>query len=97
MIRTAKTTDLEALAQLELSCFAGQAWSRQTWQSELAGDHQVELAIVDEKLVAFVVVMRAGDDAELLRIAVDPAQRRKRIGQALLNRAVDIAQAAGAE
>ena len=77
-------------------CF-GEAWTR----SQCAGImpmHGVTLTIAEAGRVpvGFSLVRAVADEAELLLLAVDPAEQRRGIGQALLDEFVAGALAAGA-
>lgn len=66
-------------------CF-GEAWSR----SQCAGIlpmHGVSLTLAEQggQPVGFSLVRAVADEAELLLLAVDPAEQRRGIGQALLD------------
>jgi len=67
------------------SCF-GEAWTR----SQCAGIlpmHGVSLTLAEQagEPVGFSLVRAVADEAELLLLAVDPAEQRRGIGQALLD------------
>lgn len=96
MIRQARTTDIAALIEVELACFGADAWSDRVWQSELAGQHLIDLVADDDGVIGFAIVMLAGDDAELLRIAVVPEFRRAGIAQQLIAHGFERALAQGA-
>lgn len=77
-------------------CF-GEAWTR----SQCAGIlplHGVTLTIAESGRtpVGFSLVRAVADEAELLLLAVDPAEQRRGIGQALLDEFVAGALAGGA-
>lgn len=64
----------------------GEAWTR----SQCAGIlpmHGVSLTLADQggRPVGFSLVRAVADEAELLLLAVDPAEQRRGIGQALLD------------
>ena len=96
MIREAVNTDLSALVRIENEAFDADCWSRATWESELAGSHQILVSEVGDQLVAYAVVMASGDDLELLRIAVSPSQRRHGIARDLVGELIGKARDAGA-
>jgi len=78
------------------SCF-GEAWTR----SQCAGImpmHGVSLTVAEQrgKPVGFALVRAVADEAELLLLAVDPAEQRRGIGQALLDDFIAGALADGA-
>ena len=93
MIREATSEDAAALLALERSLFAD-AWSEALIATALASEH--EHVWVSDDLAAYVVTMVAGDLADLLRIGVDPAHRRRGLAAELLAAAIEHARAAGA-
>lgn len=97
MIRHAELADLTALLTLERECFNEEAWSEKIWSAELAGSHFVDVIEVDARIIACAVVMLAGDDAELLRIAVSPEFRGTGLATRLLKHALERAGEAGAQ
>lgn len=96
MIRAATPADLDALVQIEGACFGPDGWSRNSWQQELDGNRQIHIALAADQVSGYVVVMLAGEDAELLRIAVLPQYRRRGVAHELLGQALSQAAARGA-
>lgn len=96
MIRVAQESDLDGLAALDRVAFGTQVWSRESWRAEVAGDHHVHLIEDEALLVGACSVMVAGDDAELLRIAVAPDRRRSGAARRLLGHALGDAVSDGA-
>lgn len=96
MIRSATIDDLDALVQIEQACFAADRWSRNSWRQEFSGSRQIHIAQADHQSIGFVVVMRAGDDAELLRIAVLPQYQREGVARGLMAHALSEAASSGA-
>ena len=94
MIREATGEDLPDLVALERALFGDDAWSEALLASALASDH--EHAWVSEDVAAYVVTMVTGDLADLLRIGVAPAARRRGLARRLLVTATDHARASGA-
>jgi len=77
------------------SCF-GEAWTR----SQCAGILPMQgvtltIAEQDRRPVGFSLVRAVADEAELLLLAVDPAEQRRGIGQALLDDFIAAALAGG--
>ena len=102
-LRRATTGDLAALVALEAAAFAA-PWSR----GELAGelDHPAARSWIAEdaragaadgdRAIGYATLRLAGDEVELLRLAVVPAERRRGVAGALLDRALADARRAGA-
>jgi ribosomal-protein-alanine N-acetyltransferase len=98
-LRRGGVDDLEEVMRIMTAAFQpcfGEAWTR----SQCAGIlpmHGVSLTIADQsgQPVGFTLVRAVADEAELLLLAVDPAEQRRGIGQALLDDFIAGALAAG--
>jgi [ribosomal protein S18]-alanine N-acetyltransferase len=98
-IRPATAGDLDAVAELELTCLGADAWSRGLVEQGIAAGLPTVsylVAEVDGVVVGHAVVSAAGDDAELQRIAVDGAYRRRGLAGELLTAVESRAAADGA-
>jgi ribosomal-protein-alanine N-acetyltransferase len=87
VIRPATEHDLDAVVRLEEVCLGGDAWSRGLVEQGIAAALPTVsylVAEVDGVVVGHAVASAAGEDAELQRIAVDPAYRRRGLGRELL-------------
>jgi ribosomal-protein-alanine N-acetyltransferase len=92
-IRPAVAKDLDALVALDRVCFGPTAWSDSAWREEFARLETDRVVLVADEGVAvgYVVLLVppvADDPVELLRIAVDPAERRTGIGGQLMTAAL---------
>lgn len=92
-IRPAVAKDLEALAALDRVCFGSSAWSSESWREEFARLETDRVVLVADEGVAvgYVVLLVPSveeDPVELLRVAVDPAERRTGIGGQLMTAAL---------
>ena len=99
MIRTAVGSDVDAVVRLEDICLGEDAWSRGLVEQGIAAALPTVsylVAEVDGTVVGHAVASAAGDDAELQRIAVDPAYRRRGLAGELLAAVVERAVAGGA-
>jgi ribosomal-protein-alanine N-acetyltransferase len=74
-------------------------WTRSMFADSIepGGERAAFVAIVGALTVGFSVLLMQAGDAHLMNIAVDPAHRRNRLGQALLLAVVDAALGRGAE
>lgn len=82
-VRDATGADLAAIAALERACSPA-PWSEASVAAELARPGAVALAANRGGTVAgFALFLVAGDEAELLRIAVDPAERLRGVARRL--------------
>ena len=99
-LRPGLAGDLDEVMRIMTAAFRpcfGEAWTR----SQCAGIlpmHGVSLTIAEigRTPVGFSLVRAVADEAELLLLAVDPAEQRRGIGQALLDEFVAGALAGGA-
>jgi [ribosomal protein S18]-alanine N-acetyltransferase len=100
MIRAATAHDIATVARLEAENLGADAWSEALVESGISGDlptiHYL-VAEEDGKVTAYAVTSIVADIAELQRIAVTPAARRRGIASALLAEVVDRARAGQAD
>jgi ribosomal-protein-alanine N-acetyltransferase len=90
MIRRATDSDVVTIVTIEAECFGSAAWSEQLVRDQLAGEHRIVL--IDDD-IAYGVISVLGDVADLDRIAVAPAVRRRGVARTLLGEL--ISQAGG--
>ena len=85
-VRPATQDDLDAVAALEAALFGDDAWSRDSVRQELTHPlRQAHVAVDDAgEVCGYVVVLGLGDEADLQRIAVTVAHRRRGVAAALL-------------
>jgi ribosomal-protein-alanine N-acetyltransferase len=86
-VRPATAADLDAVVELEETCLGDDAWSRGLVEQGIADALPTVLYLVvevDGRVVGHAVASAAGDDAELQRIAVTPAYRRRSLASLLL-------------
>jgi ribosomal-protein-alanine acetyltransferase len=97
ILRPAAPEDIPALTALEAELFGDDAWGEGAVGSELEGPgrHAV-VAVEDDEVVGYAVTMRAGDLADLQRIAVHPDRQRQGIAGALLDEVLARARQEGA-
>jgi [ribosomal protein S18]-alanine N-acetyltransferase len=99
-LRSGGIDDLDEVMRIMTAAFPpcfGEAWTR----SQCAGILPMQgvslvLAAQDGRTLGFSLVRAVADEAELLLLAVDPAQQRRGIGQALLDNFIAGALACGA-
>jgi ribosomal-protein-alanine N-acetyltransferase len=89
-IEQAEVRDAEVLANLHAQGFH-RGWPVADFQSYIAGrDTPIYVACdARRKIAGFAMLRLAADEAELITIAVDNRWRKKGVGKALLNAALD--------
>jgi tRNA threonylcarbamoyl adenosine modification protein YeaZ len=101
-VRDATTADLPRLAALEALLFPGDPWDEASLRAELEGPGR-RLLVLEEaapgggRVAAYAATMVIGDVADLLRIGVDPALRRRGLARRLLAAVREHARTAGAD
>jgi ribosomal-protein-alanine N-acetyltransferase len=84
-LRALRPEDLDALAALHARCFPEAPWTRGALALLLAQPGTVAfLAERDRRLLGFLLLRRAADEAEILSLGVDPADRRQGLARRLL-------------
>ncbi|MDQ1105177.1 GNAT family N-acetyltransferase [Nocardioides zeae] len=101
VLRPARTADVARVALLERDLFGPDAWSEEQVGAELSVPGRAMLVAEDptdrSAVVGYAVLGVQGDVADLLRIGVDPTQRRTGIASALLAHLRGAARGAGAD
>ena len=99
-LRPLGALDLDRAAVLHSEAFAPlgeRAWTRQDVAELMASPGVCGiLLLIDGKEAGFALCRVAGDEAELLTIAVDAGHRRRGAGRTLLEAVIEHARAAGA-
>ncbi|MFQ6045403.1 MAG: ribosomal protein S18-alanine N-acetyltransferase [Gemmatimonadales bacterium] len=86
-IRPATETDLEVMARIERECFSD-PWSKQTLRSMIRRSGAL-VATRGPTLVGYLFEHSAGEEGEILNVAVDRAHRRCGVGRALIGSALE--------
>lgn len=92
-IRNAAQSDLDALVELERSCFSV-PWTREQLKCELP-DVRHEFLVAegeDGSLLGYVAMMTVLDEGDISNVAVAPAARRRGIARALVAHMLQLAQ-----
>ena len=87
--RSMTTADLDSVLALELDLFGEEAWSRQMLVGELGQQPASRYYLVAEQdggIVAYAGLLAAGNQGDVLTIAVATARWGQGIGSALLDR-----------
>jgi ribosomal-protein-alanine N-acetyltransferase len=93
MIRAALSTEVDAIAAIELACFGAEAWSGALVEAAIENDRNTVL--IDD-LDAYGAASVAGDVADLERIAVMPSRRRRGVARQLVDALCAAVRAQGA-
>lgn len=95
IVRAMTQDDTEAVTQLEARVFCD-AWSKDSVESMLRGGCYMSLvAVLDERVIGYCLIMHAADEAEILRIAVEESCRRAGTGRLLLTEALKLLKEQG--
>jgi ribosomal-protein-alanine N-acetyltransferase len=98
-LRTAVPADVERLAQLEQICFPD-PWPLHLVAQELRNPSTLVLVAAGDqgsKVDGYASFRQGGGEAELLRLAVDPAARRQGLARALIETGLIRLRPAGVE
>ena len=90
------TEHAERVAALKGGCFGGEPSSVDIEAERRRGVTEAWVARDGERIVGFAFLQVVADEAELHTIGVDRARRRRGVGRALLERAVEAVRARGA-
>ena len=85
-LRPMRSADLDVLLPYEDELFGSEAWSRQSYEDELADTdlRQYLVAERDGRVVGSAGVLAIGETAQILTVGVLPAMRRQGIGERLV-------------
>ena len=91
-LRPATAHDLTRLRGIERQCMGSDAWSRRALAAEIGAAEQgvpsTRYAVLAERsggvVAGYAVLLAVATTADVLRVAVDPAHRRRGAGRALL-------------
>ncbi|WP_237565461.1 ribosomal protein S18-alanine N-acetyltransferase [Ornithinimicrobium cavernae] len=96
-LRPMRWQDLPEVHRLELGCFPQDPWSPAGFWAELAARPRRDYVVLeDDGLVGYAGLDLAGETADVMTIATDPARRGQGHGQVLLDRLLQRAAGAGA-
>ncbi len=91
-----RPADVPEVAALDALIFAEHAWSRDAWANEArslaAGARAYVVARRGSNLIGYAGIMRAGSDADVLTVAVSPADRDRGCGRSLVEALLEVAR-----
>jgi ribosomal-protein-alanine N-acetyltransferase len=97
--RPAAVFDAEAMAAIHRACFA-RNWSADEIAQFVSAPGCLSLLAslsLEQAVQGFLIARGAGDEAEILTLAVNPSHRRQGLARALLTAAIDALRKAGAK
>ena len=100
LVREAARDDVPAITGIELECFPTDAWTPDYLTYAVDGEMpttRLLVAVAGGDVVGHAILSVVFEIAELQRIAVTPAQRRRGVAGALLGAVVALASGEGAE
>ena len=86
--------DLDRVLRLERDIYPF-PWTRGNFADSLDAGYDAWLALADDELAGYAVMLLAADEAQLLNISVAPLRQRRGIGRGLLDHLRGVGRAAG--
>jgi len=97
MIRSATAKDVDELLRLENACFDHDQLTRTDFRNALRASRCLVLVHADgDEIAAYALLRMKGRQGHLQSLAVDPDERRRGLGRALIAAAEGAARARGA-
>ncbi len=97
IIRPMSEPDLDGVLEIEQASFPT-PWRREHFLHEIEARHSFPLvAVHDDKVIGYVVLMSLFEEAQILDVAVAPEQRGRGLARSLMEAALRIAMEQGAE
>ncbi|MCC6303523.1 MAG: ribosomal protein S18-alanine N-acetyltransferase [Gammaproteobacteria bacterium] len=93
--RAMRIADLPAVMDIEQRAYEF-CWTEGIFRDCLAVGYRSHVILLDGKVAGYGVVSAAAGEAHILNLCVDPHQRRRGLGRALLNHLIEDARAASA-
>lgn len=96
-LRTMRWQDLPEVHRIETASFPDDPWSEATFWAELAARPRRDYVVLEhERLLGYAGLDLAGETADVMTIAIDPARRGQALGRQLLVALLDRAESSGA-
>lgn len=97
VLREMRWSDIPELARLDAEIFDTDAWSQETWWSELAARPRREyIVLARAQILGYAGVNLGGEVADVMTVAVAPTARGAGHGRRLLTWLIDTARECGA-
>lgn len=93
LIRQGRTSDTDRIYEIGTLCFTD-VWRRETVTHDLEDNHSswYIVAEVDGQVVGYGCFWFVADEGQLVNIGVDPAFRRRKLGELLLQKGIEEAK-----
>ncbi len=90
-IRPMQKSEVEEVLKIEERAYGEHHWSKDSFYGELSNDlaHYYSAIDANNNLIGYAGCWRIIDEAHITTIAVRPEHKRKKIGEALLNRILE--------
>jgi ribosomal-protein-alanine N-acetyltransferase len=95
-LRPANPSDLASIISIERASDMAAHWNESEYSSASEKGRQILVAELASNIVGFLVVSTAVQEWELENIAVDPTQRNRGVGRALMSALIEHAKEDGA-
>ena len=91
IIKPMQKSEVDEILKIEESAYGDHHWSKDSFYGELSNNlaHYYSAFDSDGNLIGYAGSWRVIDEAHITTIAVKPELKRKKIGEALLNRIID--------
>ncbi len=90
-IKPMKQLDIDAVVEIEKESYGNHHWSKESFFNELSNDLACYFCAFDEEgtLIGYAGTWQIMEEAHITNIAVKPAFRRRKTGEALLHKLVE--------
>ena len=96
LIRRMTLQDIPAVVEIENQCFS-LPWSEKSFEESLTREDTIFLVCEDSCVTGYMGLYLSFDEASVTNVAVSPLFRKKGYGEALVEKAKELAKEAGAE
>ena len=101
VLRPMRPSDVARIAEIDRQTFGPGAWPARAFREELQANKLARYFVVESSSGApplgYIGLWTVIDEVHVVTIAVDPAFQRQGLGEALIQRALDLAAEVGAE